>query len=117
MIGKKWAWKMENGKGKYLKSNLSDSAKKIRKEYHEEIETCFIKAFYEEFKLCIGISINSLYKYTTVASHRFKCTCIICHELKGKPTGKSFVWIQTNIIFLKKKFIKHYKKYFSWTAR
>ena len=77
--------------GKYEKSNLSERAKKIKREYHEAIEYYFIKAIFEEFKICIGISMNSLYKYTTATGNRFKLACVICNELKAKPNGKSFV--------------------------
>ncbi len=61
----------------------------MKNEFVRAIENYFVKAIFEEYKICIKIKPTSLYKSTTEPYISFKCTCVICYRLS--KTGKSFV--------------------------
>ena len=74
---------------KYHKSNLSKEGNEMKNEFVRAIEIYFIKAIFEEYKICIKVSPTLLYKSTNAPFIRFKCQCLVCLRLKS--TGKSFV--------------------------
>jgi len=74
---------------KYHKSKLSKEGNKMKNELIGAIENYFVKAIFDEYKICTKVSPNSLYKSTAAPFIRFKCHCLVC--LRLKTTGKSFV--------------------------
>ncbi len=76
---------------KFQKSKLSTQGLSLKNEFHSAIENYFVKAIFDEYKICIKIKPASLYKSTTEPYIHFKCTCVICYYLSEKRSGKSFV--------------------------